>query len=48
MHVASIAPAPEGDLSVPDLDPSARLRALTFFERLAEFNPLRRDDPPGG
>jgi hypothetical protein len=45
MRVASISAAAHAELSVPDLDPRTRLREPTFFERLAEFNPLRRDDP---
>lgn len=46
MHVPAIISAVHVDLSVPDLTPSTQLREPTFFERLAEFNPLRRDDPP--
>ena len=46
MHMPTITLTPHVDLSVPDLDPNAKLRDLTFFERLAEFNPLRRANPP--
>jgi len=44
LHLVSVTSSPIGDLTVPNLDPGAELREPTFFERLADFNPLRRDD----
>jgi hypothetical protein len=45
MHIDHVTVSTIADLNVPELDPNARLRDPTLFERLAEFNPLRHDEP---
>jgi len=46
INAAAPTVTPLPDLIAPELTPSVQLRAPTLMERLAEFNPLRRDPPP--